>query len=43
MLAIQLCVCDKTDSKSKKIKQLIVWLCRPNGLFYGIYYFKISI
>ena len=33
MLASQLCVCDKTDSKSKCVKDLIVWLCCSNRLF----------
>ena len=33
MLACQLCVLDdKTDSKSKWVKKIIVWLCCPDYL-----------
>ena len=34
MLASQLCMCDKTDSKSKWVKGLIVCFCCPNKLFW---------
>ena len=34
MLASQLCLFDdKTDSKSKLVKKLIVWLCYLHSLF----------
>ena len=37
MLASQLCVFDdKTDSVSKRVKKLIVWLCCPDYLVYFV-------